>query len=327
MKAFKRASAILGVLLALAVTAFAVYVAARQNLKFDRPPPDLHASLDPAVIERGRYVVRNLSGCGLCHADGERLREVSNGDLTVPLSGGHEWDIPPGKFRAINITPDKETGIGLMTDGQIARALRHGIGRDGRALLPFMEVQGLSDDDLVAVISYLRNQPPVRKAVPRHEFSLLGKVIKATLLANPVGPSETPLVHSPRGPTVENGRYLVEKVVNCWACHTERSMKTGKMTGPRFAGGRNHPDPFEPTVRTWSAPNITSAPNTGRLAQWNEDQFVARMRAGPVYKRSPMPWIQFSKLAEDDIRAIYRYLKTVPAVENDVGSPVVELKH
>ena len=71
----------------------------------------------------------------------------------------HVEDIPPGEFHARNITPDTETGIGQFSDGAIARALRHGVGHDGRALLPFMELQGLSDEDLVAVVSYLRSQP------------------------------------------------------------------------------------------------------------------------------------------------------------------------
>ena len=109
------------------------------------------------------------------------------------------FDIPPGKFYARNLTPDAETGLGNCTDRAIARALRLGVGHDGRALLPFMEMQGLADDDLLAVVSYLRSQAPVRNAVPAHQFTLLGKVVKATVLAKPVGPATPPPARAPRG--------------------------------------------------------------------------------------------------------------------------------
>jgi mono/diheme cytochrome c family protein len=240
----------------------------------------------------------------------------------APLSGGFVFNIPPGKFYPRNITPDTETGIGTFTDGQIARALRDGVGHDGRALLPFMEMQGLSDEDLVAVVSYLRSQPPVHHVVPAHEFTLLGMIVKATILANPVGPKETPLTTNPHGATVENGRYLVESVSNCWSCHTQRDVKTGAMVGPHL-GGATMVDEIDPK-RTWAPVNLTSEPTTGRLARLTEDQFVARIRAGRAIPGSPMPWQQFQKMNEDDLRAIYRYLKTVPPVVHETGAPFVD---
>src|SRR5262249_48537027 len=160
-----------------------------------------------------------------------------------------------------------------------ARALRHGVGHDGRALLPFMEMQGLADDDLQAVVSYLRSQPPVRNQVPPHYFNLLGKIVKATALANPVGPATTPPVRAPRGASIETGKYLIESVALCWACHTKRSQMTGALTGPRFGGTTGFTEPDDPT-RTWSPPNITSDPETGRLGRMTEDEFVARFRQG-----------------------------------------------
>jgi len=324
MKRLKKVALYAGAVLVFFVLGFAVFVAARQDLRFDHELPPIHASTDPAVIARGQYVVRHLAGCGSCHADPARARDVLRGDDTVPLSGGHTWTIPPGTFRAYNITSDKETGIGALSDGQIARALRFGIGREGRALLPFMEMQGLSDEDLTAVVSYLRTQPAVKHAVPPHEVGLLGKVVKATLLANPLGPSEPPPVKTPHGPTPENGKYLAERVANCWACHTERSMKTGELTGPRFGGNRKMPDESEPKKRAWAPPNLTPDPKTGRTGLWSEEQFVQRFKQGSVFEFSPMPWNAFAKLDEDDVRAIYRYLKTLPPVVNEVGPPLIE---
>lgn len=224
------------VVIVLAVAAGALFVASRQNMKFDTPRVDVTASNDPAVIERGRYVVRNVVNCTSCHGDTTQMKAMALGE-DIPLSGGYTWDIPPGKIRARNITPDPHTGIGRYTDSAVARALRFGVGPDGRALLPFMELQGLSDQDLVAVVSYLRTQPAVPHDVPMHEYNVLGRIIKATILANPVGPKETPLKVTPHGATVENGRYLVESVALCWACHTQRNPATGELVGTKFAGG------------------------------------------------------------------------------------------
>jgi mono/diheme cytochrome c family protein len=306
------------VVLVLIVIGLSVYVGSRQNLKFDAPMPAVAASTDSAVVERGRYVVRDLGSCTYCHGDPSQYARAATGE-EIPLSGGFLFDIPPGKFYPVNITPDTETGIGRLSDGQIARSLRHGVGYDGRALLPFMEMQGLSDEDLAAVVSYLRSQPPVQNLVPAHQFNVLGMVVKATALANPVGPKETPPQTSPRGATLENGRYLVESVANCYACHTERDEKSGAMVGPHL-GGAHIVDDRNPK-RTWAAPNITSDPATGRLAKFTEGEFVARMRAGRAFPGSPMPWQGFQKLHDDDLRAMYRYLKTVPPVVNEVGPP------
>ena len=166
-------------------------------------------------------------------------------------------------------------------------------------------------------------KPPVNNPVPMHRYTLLGKIVKATVLANPVGPAETPPKTTPRGATVENGRYLVEAVTNCWACHTQRNMATGALVGPRFGGATG----FDATAeQSWSPPNITSDPETGELGKMTEDEFVARFRIGRLLPHSPMPWQAFQKMNDDDLRAIYRYLKTVPAVRRDVGPPVVEVK-
>lgn len=312
---------IVGILLLVLLASGAAFVGMRQNLTFDVPLPAVTASHDSAVIERGRYIVRTLAPCAGCHGDPAQREAVLRGD-DVPLSGGVVFDIPPGKFYTRNLTPDSATGLGGVPDGAIARALRFGVGHDGRALLPFMEWQGLADDDLQAVVSYLRTQAPIRNEVPPHAYNVLGKVVKATVLAKPVGPHEPPPAQAPRGATLENGRYLTESVSLCWSCHTVRSQATGALTGPRFGGSTGFKEDGNPS-RTWSPPNITADPETGRLGRMTEDQFVARFRQGRVLEGSPMPWQIFARMAEDDIRAIYRYLKEVPPVKNDVGPPFV----
>src|SRR5689334_7393604 len=222
MRLIARLIRVVLIVVVVAIAGLAAFVAARQHLSFNPPEPAVTASSDPAVIERGHYVVRSLAQCASCHGDVAQRAALNAGE-DIPLSGGYVFRIPPGEFYPRNITPDPGTGIGNISDGKIARALRYGVGHDGRALVPFMEMQGLSDEDLTAVVSYLKSQPPVHNVVPVNHFNLLGKVIRATVMANPVGPAGTPPRQSPHGATVENGRYLAGSVANCWACHTERN--------------------------------------------------------------------------------------------------------
>ena len=317
----RRVLVIVAGIILLVLATFAVFVSSRQHLVFAAPYPDVTASTDSTVIARGRYLVRDVAHCGSCHGDPtQRAQLVAGAD--IPLSGGYLFDIPPGKFYSKNLTPDSATGLGAVPDKAIARALRYGVGHDGRALLPFMEEQGLSDDDLAAIVSYLRTQPPVHNQVPPHQTTVLGKIIMATVLAKPVGPASSPPARSPRGASLETGRYLVESVGLCWTCHTQRSRMSGALTGPRFGGTKGF-DVSEDPTRTWSPPNITSDPTTGRLGTWTEDQFVARFRMGRAIAGSPMPWEGLSHMDEEDLRAMYRYLKSVPPVKNDVGPPFV----
>jgi mono/diheme cytochrome c family protein len=99
---------------------------------------------------------------------------------------------------------------------------------------------------------------------------------------------------------------------------------TGALTGPRFGGTKDFTESDDP-AHSWSPPNITSDPETGRLGKMNEDQFVARFRQGRLIPNSPMPWQAFSRMSDDDLRAIYRYLKTVPAVKRDNGPVLVNV--
>jgi len=313
---------VLGLLIVvvLAISALAIYVSSRQNLHYDHASPAIAASTDSAVIARGHYIMRIAGPCSGCHGDMKQVDAMRAG-TEIPLSGGFTFDIPPGKFHVPNITSDMETGIGRIPDSLIARALRYGIKHDGRPLLPFMEFQGMSDEDLTAVISYLRTQPPVAHPIPAHEPNLLGRVLLATVLSKPVGPESPPPAVSPHGATVENGKYLVESVSLCGSCHTQRD-NAGTFTGTRFAGSTGFVDDFNPK-RTWSPPNITRG---GKLGQLTEDEFVARIHAGRVIDGSPMPWQNYRRMEDDDLRAIYQFLTSLPADTNDVGPPFVDAK-
>lgn len=294
----------------LVVAILAITIALRWNRRFETPYPILTASRDAAIVAHGRYLAYGPAHCAECHtapADNAALKS----DAWPPLRGGGAFVIPPGTIRVPNLTPDSATGIGRRSDGEIARMLRYGVRSDGRAAIPFMEYHEMSDADIVAVISFLRSQPPVRNRVPDRDLTLLGKAVMAFVI-KPIGPSANPPVESPPpGPTVERGAYLVTAVSSCAGCHTQRNMVTGAYTGPRLAGGFEM-EAGDKAHTKLVPPDITSNPGTGRVAMWTEDEFVARFRAGERIPGSPMPWQAFQRLTEDDLRAIYRYLRSVP---------------
>jgi mono/diheme cytochrome c family protein len=169
---------VVGAVLLVVVAGGAVFVASRQHLRFDATPyPSGNASADSAVVERGRYIVRVAAPCAACHGGPKQYKAYTEGAMCRSSAGSSSTSRPASSTLG-NLTPDAETGLGNVPDSAIARALRYGVGHDGRALLPFMEMQGLSDDDLQAVVSYLRTQPAVRNPVPPHSFNLLGKVVE-----------------------------------------------------------------------------------------------------------------------------------------------------
>lgn len=312
----KKALAWVGGAVAVLLLTLVAIVEVRQTRTFDVPEPPLQATDDPEVIERGRYLVFGPAHCAACHGPGEMVAELSL-DGEPPLSGGFEYPLPFGTLRFPNITPDPETGIGRYTDGQLARALRHGVKANGQAMLPVMEYQNISDEDIVAIISYLRTQPPVRREVPPTELRFLGKALKAFVFGPAVPSGPPPATSPPSRPTVERGEYLANRVAQCAQCHSKRNMADLSFAGPRFAGGAELNEPFAPDL-TFVTPNLTPDPETGAIASWTEDQFVERFRVGRTVEGSPMMWEFFGRMSDTDLRAIYRYLMSLDPVTNDV---------
>ena len=199
--------------------------------------------------------------------------------------------------------------------------IRYGVHADGRAVLPFMEFHHLSDEDLVALLSFLRAQKPVRREVPKHELNLVGKAVMAFAI-KPIGPKETPLKLSPPSePTIARGEYLATAVANCAECHTKRNMLDGSYAQAKFSGGMTFPAGGDKII---VSPNLTPS-KYGRITSWSEDQFVGRFGAGVGIPHTHMPWRQFQRMSENDLRAIYRYLQSLDPVDIDPG-PSVQIK-
>jgi mono/diheme cytochrome c family protein len=310
----------LGILLFSILVLFALVVFIRKDRTFNAPYPNIHASTDSLIIERGKAIVYGAAHCAHCHTPIQQLAPVERGEI-VPLSGGHIFNIPPGIIHTPNITNDTETGIGKLPDSVIARSLRYGVGYDGRALVAFMPFQHLSDEDLTAVISYLRFAPAVHNVVPKNQWNLLGNIIKALVL-KPAGPTIAIPAHVIVGPTIEYGKYLAESVANCRGCHTDRDLKTGNYIGPYYGGGFHMPCETDPSKMVVT-PNISSDKENGKLGALTEEQFIQRFRAGKRIQESTMPWGPFSRMSDDQLKAIYRYITSLPPVKNDPGPVLV----
>jgi mono/diheme cytochrome c family protein len=320
MKTFLRILGGLVLLIVVAASGFYAYVSLTWERDYSSTPlPNIHASTAPDVIARGEYVANVIGHCSGCHQQLHGTMTKASVDFTKPLSGGLVFDVPMfGKFVSANLTPDKATGIGALSDGLVARAIRTGVGRHGK-ILPFMlfVVGPMSDDDLTAVVSWLRVQ---RAVTQKSEDEAWGFAAKA--LAGAFKPRmSAPPKHVPPGvePSVERGRYLAQGPANCRGCHTPLDMMTLTFSGPDFSGNTDaEPDASQPGFE-FVTPNLTPDPETGHITSWSEEAFFQRLHAGRVFAGSKMPWENFARMTDADVRSVYRYLRTVPPTRHVVG--------
>lgn len=306
-----------GIVLVLLIIGLFAFIQFTWDKKHDAPYPDITASTDSAVIARGKHLALGPAHCIHCHVPMDKVKDAEEG-IVMPLSGGWEFSIPTGTFRAPNITPDIETGIGRMTDGEIARTLRYSVNNQHGLVFPFMPFQELSDEDLVAIISFLRSEAPVKNKVERSEHSFLGKALMAFGIITPEGPKNTPPKSVEIDSTIAYGSYLANRVANCNGCHTERDFKTGAFIGTPFAGGTIFlPDAFTKGY-SFVTPNLTPHKGTGIMANWDESTFMKRMRGGRIHDGTPMSWAMYAKMTDLELKAIYRYLQSLDPVDNKI---------
>lgn len=178
-----------GITLLFLIAGVAVATAMRQHITYEAPYPTLQASTDTAVIAKGKHLALVTKGCVHCHSPIDNIDSVMKRGEAPSLAGARKMETPFGTFFTPNLTPDKGTGIGELTDAEIARVLRYGVKKNGEAVLPFMQGLDLSDDDIVAVLSYLRTLQPVENKVPQNEFNVLGRFAKA-FVVKPMLPAE-----------------------------------------------------------------------------------------------------------------------------------------
>ncbi len=282
--------------------------------------PSLSIEKTPQRLERGRYLASNVSGCIDCHST--RNWKYYAGPITKGTEGkgGELFDESigiPGALYSANITP---AGIGSLTDGELFRAITSGVTKDGRVLFPLMpysRYNNMTDEDIYSIIAYIRTFPAVENNVaPSHVNFPVNYIIRT--VPSPHRTQPEPNQNDP----YEYGKYLVNAAA-CADCHTPQS--NGKpIQGKEFAGGMEFNMP-QGLIRS---ANITPDEETG-IGNWSKEAFIARFKsfAAPgaaqlssdtMKSQTIMPWIFFSGMKEEDLGAIYTYLRTIQPVKNQV---------
>lgn len=288
-----------------------------------RPAPELHVEASPEKLARGHYLVENVSVCVHCHSQGD-LTLFGSPPKPGTVGGGGTCLTPeqgfPGTVCAPNLTPDPDTGLGQWTDGEILRAVREGVSRDGRPLVSFMPYalyREMSDEDAQAVVAYLRTLSPLRQTQPPPHLNFPLSVIMRFMPKPLEGPVSAP---SPKD-SVAYGRYLVT-VAGCKECHTPVNARHEPLPGRYLAGGQEFVLEKGYVVRS---ANLT--PHETGLGGLSRDSFIGLFkqhvlaesrREVPPRFNTVMAWNSYAGMTEQDLGAIYDYLRTVPPVDNTV---------
>ena len=283
------------------------------------PPPELSVELTEENIERGRYLANHVMLCMDCHAERDFTIFAGPPKPGTEGAGGELFDEKlgvPGQFVSRNITP---AALGEWTDGEIFRAITSGVSRDGTALFPVMpypHYSRMDQEDIYAVIAYLRSLEPIEHDVPPAKIDF-----PVSFLINTM-PVKTSFQKRPPADDIINyGEYLVTAAA-CTDCHTK--MEKGAYVGEMFAGGNEYPMPNGTVVR---AANLT--PHETGIGNWTKEQFIHRFKAFSDSSYVPkkvaqgefqtiMPWLMYSEMKREDLEAIYEYLKTLSPVNNPV---------
>ena len=285
------------------------------------PASDLKVSATPEMIGRGRYLAEHVSSCIDCHSVRDwryyaaPIKEETRGQ------GGELFDHSigvPGTLYAANITP---AGIGNYTDGELHRMIVSGVKRTGEPVFPIMPYPhfgAMADDDINSIIAYIRTLAPIENTVPPSELDFPLNLIVRTMpqQANPQ-PRPDP------SNTVAYGGYLVNAAA-CGDCHTP--MVKGQFVQElAFAGGSEYRLPGGCLARS---ANITPDQETG-IGKWTKEQFLARFKkyADDANAHVPvdsgafntiMPWTRYAGMTEEDLGAIFDYLRTLKPISHSV---------
>lgn len=308
----------LGVLASL-VVAGAIFVTTYAPAQ--RPAPEVTIEATTEVVARGKYLVEHVTACTTCHGQRDFTRYAAPVKGT-PGEGGecHGAEAGfPGTVCIPNITPHDEAGIGRWSDGEILRAIREGVDRDGEVLFPMMPYESyrsVSDGDAQAIVAYLRTLP-TSEATPPQQTAIDFPVSFFIKLAP--APVVEPVTAPPRDDEIAYGRYLAT-MAGCRFCHTPLDDQHQPIWDREMAGGHVHHTGHGQVV----APNLT--PHTTGLKQ-DRRAFIAMFKsfaspeaAAPVdpADNTLMPWLAYAGMTEDDLGAIHAYLSSLPPIDNAV---------
>jgi mono/diheme cytochrome c family protein len=277
-------------------------------------PEVTYAQADKELVAKGQYIFALAGGCA-CHTEPKK----------EPNTGARPFPIPFGKVYSTNITQDKDTGLGAWTEQQIHNALVKGVRRDGSRILPVMPYEkysGMAEEDLKALIAYLRTIKPVRKPTPELKtWAPFARSVGTPIYLMIFGRSTTAPAQAPKA-SIERGHYLVDHVSLCGDCHTPRNSIGVPKQSLYLAGANEKNGPLGEAV-----PNITPDKETG-IGDWKREDIAELLISGikpdldnvqglmaEVIQGTPHGYKDIKK---DDALAIADYLKTVPAIKNKV---------
>ena len=261
------------------------------------------------LVERGQYIFSLAGGCA-CHSAPEG----------IPHAGAREFPLPMAKVYSTNLTADKETGLGDWSDQQIHDAMVKGIRRNGEKLFPVMPYEaysGMAEEDLKALIAYLRTLKPVRKETPALKtwaplYRPGGTFVWFTFF----GRFSNVPAKAPQG-GVERGRYLVEHVSLCMDCHTPRNSIGVPQRSLYLAGAKESPLGEE-------IPNITPDKETG-IGDWSRNDIAELLLTGVKPDSDNVEGLMeevveagYKNMKREDALAIADYLKSIPPINNKI---------
>lgn len=264
------------------------------------------ASAESASVKRGSYLVNTIMTCGNCHTP-----KGPTGDIKEKaFSGFLEFDEPPFKVTAPNITQDKETGIGKYSAKQLRNVLLTGIRPNGTPLAEIMPTsfyQILTRSDADAIVAYLRTLKPIKNQVP-------APVYKMALPHHLFPGSEKPYTQAQLRNKVKRGFYLAT-IGHCMECHTPMGPKGRDFVNDLGKGGfQMPPGPWGISISR----NITSSKTKG-IGDWTDDEIknaiTHGVRKDGTKLKPPMGFGYYAGMTNSDLDAIVAYLRTVPAKE------------
>ncbi len=281
------------------------------------PAPDMKIISTPEMIERGKYLAIGFASCIDCHSQRDYSKFAGPVIPGTEGMGGENFGEGAGTVLAKNITSDKETGLGNWTDGEIFRAVTMGVDKDGEPLgpmMPYMFFRNMDEEDIKAIIAYIRTLPPVKNEIPKHDLKFPVSLIFRTL---PLKPDFKKLPD--KSNTVALGQYYSG---GCMFCHSP--MEKGEFIKDKeFSGGNVFPNPKGGIVRSV---NITPDKETG-IGNWTKEQFIQKFRSYSTPEaqnihvkdgefNSIMPWTFYNVCTDEDLGAVYDYLMTQKPVKN-----------
>ena len=249
-------------------------------------------------LERGRYLMQSIVACGNCHTP-----QGPNGPLPgMELAGGLKIEEKPFTAYGSNITPDKKTGIGNWTDAQIIRAIREGKRPDGSIIGPPMPIglyRGMSDNDVMAIVAYLRAAKPVENKVQKSDYRMP--------LPPSYGPPIGKVADVSRKDRVAYGRYLAGPAGHCIECHSPMGPKGPDIENNLGAGGMSFYGPWGTSVST----NITPA-GLQRYSDADLKKVITTgVRPDGSQLKPPMAVPYYAKMSAADLDAVVAYLRAL----------------